>query len=196
LIRSVLIKLGATVLASAIAVSWLTDSAQADVIIAKSGIGGRTQLVDPMDAVCEHKTYLEYIDPQAVRKIWVHPSYVRQRGVSGEAIYARVRIRQYYATGWYNRFVTAWQSYKLMPGIPGYYINSQTGIQWEAWDFLPAGYYQAYVDYEWWAGGRRVGTATLAAERSDWEATPDGWDPEAWLGDTAPGQVGYCYLPN
>jgi hypothetical protein len=195
LIRSVLIKLGATVLASAIAVSWLTDSAQADVIIAKSGIGGRTQLVTAMAAACEHSTSLPYWDPQPERVIWVVPSWVRQRGVTGEAIYARVRIRQYYATGWYNRFVTGWQSYKLMPGVHAYYINAQTDLQWETFPFLDAGYYQAYVDYEWWAGGRRVGTATLAAERSDWEATPDGWDPEAWLGDTAPGQVGYCYLP-
>jgi hypothetical protein len=196
MIRSFLIKLGAAALVFfALAAGWSTGDARADVIIAKSGIGGRTQLVDPMDAVCEHKTYLEYIDPQTARRIWVHPSYVRQRGVSGEAIYARVRIRQYYATGWQDRFVTGWQSYKLMPGVPGYYINSQTGIQWEAWDFLAAGHYQAYVDYLWYAGGRLVGTATAAAERSDWEVVDDGFGLSAWKGSTDPGQVGYCFLP-
>jgi hypothetical protein len=199
MIRSLLTKVGLTTIASvALAASCLTAPAHADVVISKSGIGGRAQFVNPMNAICEHETL---ITGQPWRTVMVFPSYVRYRNVSGEAVYARVRVKRYYSTGWQDTFVSGWQKYKYTSGLIGdspkwYFFDWQTNYQWEGWASVAAGHYAAYVDYALYAGGQLVGTATMAAERSDWEVEEDIWAPVASLGSTGPGQVGYCTLPN
>jgi hypothetical protein len=201
MIRSFFMKLGVMALASiAIAASGLTGSAQADVIIASSGIGGRAQMIDRVRASCWHKDLDIIYLSQPWRGLLVTPANMRYRGVSGEAVYARVRIKQLYSTGWQDKILTSWQQYKFTQGLTfgtpqWYFFNWQKGVQWEGWDGLAAGSYAAYVEYRWYAGGQLVGTATVGAERSDWEVLEDGWGHVARLGPTVAGQVGYCTLP-